>query len=88
MATKKEKLYCVVNSDKPLNFRKGPSLDAPVYTLLNDGDKLELVEPSQTNTTGFIKVKYRGEIGYVMKKYVILPTPKETTEGEETNDGE
>lgn len=104
MATKKKKAYCVVKSDKPLNFRKGPSLAAAVYTTVNDGDKLEIVEPLCGDTTGFIKVKVNDTVGYVMEKYVILPETEPTGEEkidtievvspisvikeEETNDGE
>ena len=69
----------VVIADR-LNMRNAPKLDAEVVTTLNNGDVVQLLDPTADNSHngesisglyGFwTKVKYRQFIGYVFSHYL------------------
>ncbi|MCR4990379.1 MAG: SH3 domain-containing protein [Lachnospiraceae bacterium] len=54
-------------NDSGVRLRKEASTDAEIITTLYTGDKLELVE---SMTSGWSKVKYKGEFGYVKSEFL------------------
>ena len=60
-----------------LNVRKGPSTSYGVIGGLSKGAKVEIVEVS---TTGWYKIKFKNEYGYVSNKYVEVDKKDESSE--------
>ena len=60
-----------------LNVRKGPSTSYRVIGGLSKGAKVEIVEVS---TTGWYKIKFKNEYGYVSNKYVEVDKKDESSE--------
>ena len=60
-----------------LNVRKGPSTSYGVIGGLSKGAKVEIVEVS---TTGWYKIKFKNEYGYVSNKYVEVGKKDESSE--------
>ena len=58
-----------------LNVRKGPSTSYGVIGRLSKGAKVEIVEVS---TTGWYKIKFKNEYGYVSNKYVEVDKKDES----------
>jgi len=51
-----------------LNFRRGPSLQSPVMTVLRRGQELPLLE----HLPGWYRTKYKGTEGFVSDRYIRL----------------
>ena len=69
----------IVNTDT-LRLRKEASTDATVIELLNQGQKLDIIEESED----WIKVKVNGMIGFVHKDYVKIEEIEEEEEKDNT----
>ncbi len=57
-----------------LNLRKEPSTDSTVLELLNQGDKIEVLEEEGK----WVKIKFKGITGYVSKDYIKITEDKTT----------
>ncbi|MBU5337342.1 SH3 domain-containing protein [Intestinibacter bartlettii] len=64
-----------------LNVRKGPSTSYEVMGALAKGAKVEIVEVS---ATGWYKIKFKNEYGYVSNKYVEVGKKEESSEEKPT----
>ena len=69
----------IVNTDT-LRLRKEASTDSTVIELLNQGQKLDIIEESED----WIKVKVNGMIGFVHKDYVKIEEIEEEEEKDNT----
>ncbi len=54
-------------NDSGVRIRKEPNTDAEIITTLYTGEKLELIE---SMTSGWSKIKYKGEFGYVKSEFL------------------
>ncbi len=54
-------------NDSGVRVRKEPNTDAEIITTLYTGEKLELIE---SMTSGWSKIKYKGEFGYVKSEFL------------------
>ena len=65
-----------------VNFRKGASTSSSILATIPKNTTIEIIDKS---TSGWYKVEYRGNTGYVSTKYVTLNTNSSTTDKPSTS---
>nr|UWI49317.1 cell wall-binding repeat-containing protein [Clostridioides difficile] len=70
------KVMYVANTDK-VNVRSDATIEASVVGYLNNGDEVEVLEVLKT---GWVKIKYNDDIGYVSGSYLTNNKPNNNSE--------
>ncbi|MCC0694942.1 cell wall-binding repeat-containing protein [Clostridioides sp. ES-S-0048-02] len=71
-----KKVMYVANTDK-VNVRSDATIEASVVGYLNNGDEVEVLEVLKT---GWVKIKYNDDIGYVSGSYLTSNKPNNSSE--------